>query len=363
MIRMEVQSAQGAYPVLVGARVRRSLPDLAKELGLADRKIAIITDQTVEQTPFMRDVADVARAIGREMFVLAFPAGDAHKNLDTAVKLYQGLLRGGFRRGDVILAVGGGVVGDLAGFVAATYMRGVPYLQVPTTLLAHDSAVGGKVGVNLKEGKNLVGAFYPPRAVLFDVEALQTLDERQWRNGMAEVIKHAIIADPGLFEQLETRPVTSLGDPADFANILARAIRVKIHVVSRDEREAGLRQVLNVGHTVGHAVEQHSAYALGHGEAVSIGLAVECAIAVGRGLLSATDAARITSLLERHGLPVRPPYPDVDAVLKLMEVDKKHTHEGWTFALPAGVGKVEICRVHPEEVRKAYEAVREGHRP
>ncbi|WP_367305744.1 3-dehydroquinate synthase [Alicyclobacillus acidocaldarius] len=363
MIRLWVQSSQGAYPVLVDAGARRFVPGLLQELGLAGRKIALITDEIVQRTAFTDELAGAVREVGREVFVLAFPAGDAHKSLATAVELYHGLLRRGFRRGDVILAVGGGVVGDLAGFVAATYMRGVPYVQVPTTLLAHDSAIGGKVGVNLEEGKNLVGAFYPPRAVLFDTEALCTLDARQWSNGMAEVIKHAIIADEILFEQLEANPLTGLGDPAAFVDIVARAMRVKVDVVNRDERETGLRQVLNVGHTVGHAVEQYSGYTLGHGEAVAIGLVVEAVIAARRGLLSPADAVRIAAVLERHGLPIRPPYADVEAVLRLMAVDKKHTHEGWTFALPTAIGRVEICKVQPDEVRQAYEEVREGHRP
>ncbi|WP_304458148.1 3-dehydroquinate synthase [Alicyclobacillus sendaiensis] len=363
MIRLDVQSAQGAYPVLVDAGARGLLPGLLQELGLEGRTFALITDRVVQQTAFAAELEGLVREVGREVFLLAFPAGDAHKSLATAVDLYHGLLRRGFRRGDVVLAVGGGVVGDLAGFVAATYMRGVPYVQVPTTLLAHDSAIGGKVGVNLEEGKNLVGAFYPPRAVVFDTEALSTLDARQWANGMAEVIKHAIIGDEKLFGQLEANPVTGLGDAAAFVDVVARAMRVKVDVVNRDERESGLRQVLNVGHTVGHAVEQYSGYALGHGEAVAIGLVVEAVIAERRGLLSPNDAARIAAVLERHGLPVRPPYDDVEAVLRLMAVDKKHTHAGWTFALPSAIGRVEICRVQPDEVRQAYEEVREGHRP
>ncbi|WP_206885248.1 3-dehydroquinate synthase [Alicyclobacillus mali (ex Roth et al. 2021)] len=363
MIRLDVRSAQGAYPVLVDAGARRLLPGLLQELGLADRKVAVITDEMVQKTAFARELVDALAKVGRGVFELAFPAGDAHKNLGTAVQIYHGLLRHGFRRGDVILAVGGGVVGDLAGFVAATYMRGVPYVQVPTTLLAHDSAIGGKVGVNLEEGKNLVGAFYPPRAVLFDTEALSTLDSRQWSNGMAEVIKHAIIADIILFDQLETNPVAGLGDPAEFVDVLARAMRVKVDVVNQDERETGLRQVLNVGHTVGHAVEQYSGYSLGHGEAVAIGLVVEAMIAARRGCLPEVDAARIAAVLARHALPTRPPYPDVDAVLRLIEVDKKHTHDGWTFALPAAIGRVEICKVQPDEVRQAYEEAREGHHP
>ncbi|SIS96450.1 3-dehydroquinate synthase [Alicyclobacillus vulcanalis] len=362
-VRLEVQSAQGAYPVVVGAGVRYALPEILADLRLDDRRIAVITDEIVRETPFFAGLLAALQGVGRGLLTLQFPAGDAHKSLATAAELYHGLVRGGFRRGDVILAVGGGVVGDLAGFVAATYMRGVPYVQVPTTLLAHDSAIGGKVGVNLEEGKNLVGAFYPPRAVLFDTEALTTLDARQWRNGMAEVIKHAIIADPDLFLRLETQPMPQLADPSGFVDIAARAMRVKVDVVTQDERESGLRQVLNVGHTVGHAVEQFSGYALGHGEAVSIGLVVEAAIAANRGLLSWADAQRIASALERHGLPTRPPYADVDAVLKLVEVDKKHTHDGWVFALPAAIGRVEIVRVKPDEVRVAYEQVREGHRP
>ncbi|WP_284198881.1 3-dehydroquinate synthase [Alicyclobacillus sacchari] len=337
------------------------LPWALSEAGLDERRIAVITDDTVRQQPIAQELAHVLEQSSYDYSFVVIPAGDAHKSLDTAVYVYGELLTMGFRRGDVIVALGGGVVGDLAGFVAATYMRGVPFIQVPTTLLAHDSALGGKVGVNLPQGKNLVGAFYPPKTVVFDTRALLSLPERQWVNGMAEVIKHALIGDANLFAALEAQPLRECPDPTFLEPILADAMQVKVNVVNADEHEAGLRQVLNVGHTIGHAIEQCSHYELGHGEAIAIGLVLEADLAVMRGMLTMEARDRLVQLLRAHGLPIRPQERDFAEIAKRIQVDKKHGRRGWTFALPQAIGRVEVVTdIEEDEVRRVYERAFEG---
>lgn len=357
MRRLLVDSRTGSYPVVVGAGLLSTVADELERLLFSQKtKVTVITDDTVATLPLLKTVTDSLEASEFTYQVVKFPAGDASKSLDAASSIYPKLLSFGMRRSDVIIALGGGVVGDLAGFVAATYLRGIAFIQVPTTLLAHDSSIGGKVGVNLPEGKNLVGAFYPPRAVLFDLDALSFLPDRQWTNGMAEVIKHGLIADAELFDELEANPLVVYPGATSFEPILASAMQVKIDVVQADEREANRRQVLNLGHTIGHAIEQRSHYALGHGEAISIGMVLEAKLALERGLLSQSDAGRIRCVLQEHGLPVVPQKDDWVEIRRVMDVDKKHKDALWTFALPRRVGEVDIVSdVHPDEVQRVYE--------
>ncbi|KRW91482.1 3-dehydroquinate synthase [Alicyclobacillus tengchongensis] len=361
MRTLTIVSERHTYPVIVGAGALSRLPGVLDEAGLGGRHIAIVTDDTVRQQPIAEALVTALQQSSSTYSFIEIPAGDAHKSLDTAVSVYGELLAIGFRRSDVIVALGGGVVGDLAGFVAATYMRGVPFIQVPTTLLAHDSALGGKVGVNLPQGKNLVGAFYPPKAVVFDTRALLSLPQRQWVNGMAEVIKHALIGDADLFATLEAQPLQKCPDAAVLEPILADAMQVKVNIVNADEHETGLRQVLNVGHTIGHAVEQCSDYELGHGEAIAIGLVLEADLAVMRGMLTMEARDRLVQLLLAHGLPIRPQERDFAEIAKRIQVDKKHGRRGWTFALPQAIGRVEVVSgVEEDEVRRVYQRALEG---
>lgn len=352
MKRLPVQSSRMTYPVVVGADVLAQTGEQLQEIGIkTGTKIAIITDTTVAHLPFVNQLTESLESAGYPFQTLVVPAGDASKSLDVAYGLYQDLISFGMRRQDVVLALGGGVVGDLAGFVAATYLRGVPFIQAPTTLLSHDSSIGGKVGINLPQGKNLIGAFYPPRAVLYDLNTLSYLPERQWVNGMAEVIKHGIIADANLFETLAANPLTVCPPADELEPILTAAMRVKIDVVEGDEREANLRQVLNLGHTIGHAIEQRSNYSLGHGEAIAIGMALEARLAEKRGLLTAAHRTLITSVLAAHGLPTQAPADDWHEIKKLIEVDKKHKSDAWTFILPTAIGQVQIVNdIRPQEV-------------
>ncbi len=285
------------------------------------------------------------------------PDGEEHKSLATAEGLYDLAYRHELDRLSPVLALGGGVVGDLAGFVAATYLRGVPFIQIPTTLLAQvDSSVGGKVAVNHPGGKNIIGAFYQPSAVIADLAALKTLPPREIRSGMAEVIKYGVIADGEFFSWLEENLDGALGlDPAAMGKIVAVSCRIKAAVVHQDENDRGVRAILNFGHTVGHAVESLTGYKkYRHGEAVAIGMAAEAKMAVLMGLLGRPEMDRIISILGRAGLPVDVPAQlDRKEMIRSMRRDKKVISSRLTFVLPVAIGKVEIVRDVGEDLISA----------
>lgn len=287
-----------------------------------------------------------------DAILITMPDGEAYKTLDTVARLYANFVQAGLDRGSTVIALGGGVVGDTAGFAAATYMRGVRLVQVPTSLLAMvDSSVGGKTGVDLPEGKNLVGAFKQPEAVLIDPDVLQTLPEREWRCGMAEVIKHALIADPGLLELVFTRD--------DDAALIARAVQVKVDVVQQDPYEQNIRAHLNLGHTFGHAVEQVSGYAWLHGEAVGVGLVAAARLSQALGMLSAEDARQIEAVVARMGLPTRLNGLDPELLYAAMATDKKWQGGHSRFVLLEGLGKPTIVKdVPPEQVIAVLQSLR-----
>jgi 3-dehydroquinate synthase len=273
--------------------------------------------------------------------VLTFPAGERSKTRETWSRLTDELLRLGFGRDSGVVALGGGVAGDLGGFVAATYMRGVPCVQVPTTLLAMvDASVGGKTGVDTAEGKNLIGAFHPPVAVLADPLVLGTLPEQEYRAGLAEAVKHGLIADPDYFAWIEASvDLLAARDPATLEHLVRRSVEIKAEVVGEDERDGGRRAVLNAGHTVAHALERATDFRLPHGEAVGLGLVAEAALATGLGLATPEPGARVAALLERLGLPTRMREPvGEDRILAAMASDKKNRGGGIRFALPRAVG-------------------------
>lgn len=290
---------------------------------------------------------------GFEVIRAEIPDGEEHKSLATAAELYDLAYRSELDRRSPVLALGGGVVGDLAGFVAATYLRGVPFVQVPTTLLAQvDSSVGGKVAVNHPRGKNIIGAFYQPRLVLADLDTLKTLEPREVRAGLAEVIKYGVIADPAFFAWLEENVERLLAlDPEALAHAVATSVRIKAQVVEEDEREEGRRAVLNFGHTLGHALEAATGYTIWrHGEAVAIGMVAAARLAVELGMLAEKEAGRIVNLIRRAGLPVSLPAGiSLDDLLASMRRDKKVLAGRLTFVLPVEIGKVEIVRDVPEE--------------
>ena len=272
--------------------------------------------------------------------LITVPDGEAHKTLATVAKLYGDFVRAGLDRASTVIALGGGVVGDTAGFAAATYMRGVRLLQIPTSLLAMvDSSVGGKVGVDLPEGKNLVGAFKQPDAVLIDPDVLHTLPEREWRCGAAEAIKHALIADPGLLDFI---------DPAgDAEAIIARAVQVKVNIVQQDPYEQNVRAYLNFGHTFAHAIEQVSGYQWLHGEAVGAGMVAAARLSSALGMLSAQDAGQVESIIGRYGLPTRLGKLDAEQLYEAMATDKKWQGGHSRFVLLAGFGEPTLVKDVP----------------
>ncbi|GMA48686.1 3-dehydroquinate synthase [Alicyclobacillus contaminans] len=360
-VRLSVHTTARTYPVLFEAGLRHRVGELLAELGVGpDRPLFLITDEHLQALAYPDEVAASCRRSGYAVAIGCIPPSDASKSLAMAERLYEQMVAAGLRRNGVVLALGGGVVGDLAGFVAATYYRGIPFIQMPTTLLAHDSSIGGKVGVNLASGKNLVGAFHHPLAVWFDVDLLASLPSREWAAGMAEVIKHGLIDDASLVQELLERPLTEFPGAERCISLLARACAVKVRIVERDEREHGDRMKLNLGHTVGHAVEQHSHYRLNHGEAVSIGIAVETEIARRRALVTEEEQRVIEAVLAAHRLPVRAPGVPLDEILPYLSNDKKHRGAAWTFSLPHGIGAVSVVRnVRPEELRTAWDTVHE----
>jgi 3-dehydroquinate synthase len=308
---------------------------------VGDRRLAIISDDIVAPLYAARLAAAVGGPAPR---VFVIPAGEASKTRMQWARLTDELLAAGFGRDTAILALGGGVVGDLAGFVAATFMRGVPVVQVPTTLLAMiDASIGGKTGVDTRAGKNLVGAFHHPALVIIDPSALRTLPAAHWRSGVAEAIKHGVVASPAEFGWLADHAgsiVNAEGrDDATVMHLVREQVRLKASIVARDERESGLRKVLNFGHTIGHAIETLSDFGRFHGECVAIGMMVEARIAALAGLADAALPESIARVLLAAGLPTTPP-PSMSsaAILEATRTDKKARGGVVEYALPRAIG-------------------------
>lgn len=348
---LTVAHAAGEYPIYIGPGILTELPALAR-LHLPGRRSAMIADHTVASLyrAYLRGDNAAWRMTGRTCsdetasgwVPLEFPAGEAAKTRATWERLTDLLLEQRYGRDSAVLALGGGVTGDLAGFVAATYLRGVPLLQVPTTLLAMlDSSVGGKVGVDTAHGKNLVGAFHPPAAVIADPLTLGTLPDREFRSGLAEAVKHGLIADAAHLDWLESNAAAVLRrDAGALAQLIVRSVTIKAEVVAGDERESGRRAILNAGHTVAHALELATGYAIPHGEAVAIGLVAECGLGEALGVTRPGTRARIESLLDRLGLPIglAGGLPTA-ALVAAMIGDKKSRGGGVGFALVSEPGK------------------------
>jgi 3-dehydroquinate synthase len=325
--------------VIVAAESLDRAGELVREAAPAYR-YAIITDDVVGPLYASR----VSASFDAHADVLTVPAGEHHKTRESWARLTDQLLAAGFGRDTTIIALGGGVVGDLAGFVAATFMRGIPVVQLPTTLLAMiDASVGGKTGVDTPAGKNLVGAFHPPSLVLSDPSVLTTLPAEQLRSGLAEAIKHGVIADERYFERTVADLSALLSRPsgAEMLALIARSVEIKAAVVARDEREGGVRKTLNFGHTLGHAIESESGYRLLHGEAVAIGMVLESALAERIGIAEPATLRRVRDAVERAGLPSSlPEGMDADRVLAATRSDKKARRGMAEFALPKRVGEM-----------------------
>jgi 3-dehydroquinate synthase len=332
-----------SYSIMIGTGLLSRLGAECKKLRLGQR-CAIVSDRNVAPLYAARARASLIRA-GFEPILITVPAGETAKHLRTVSACFDALARHRLERKSLVLALGGGVVGDLAGFVAATYLRGIPFVQVPTTLLAQvDSSVGGKVGVNLGAGKNLVGAFYQPRLVLCDLSTLRTLPARELQAGLAEVIKYGIIYDAGLFRRLERElPRLLRLELAPLTAVIARCCEIKAEVVGQDETESGVRAILNFGHTVGHALETISGYGRYlHGEAIAIGQVAAARLSAWQRGLPVGEVDRIVRLLEQAGLPTRVRLaPRQRARLRAaMRLDKKVSGGELKFVLADRIGQV-----------------------
>jgi 3-dehydroquinate synthase len=345
--KLEVELADRSYPILIGAGLLGQ-PGLFQQ-QLQARDVLIVSNTTV--APLY--LSQLAASLGtRRKVEVILPDGEAHKTLATAARVIDVLVANRFARDSAVLALGGGVVGDLAGFAAACYQRGVDFIQVPTTLLAQvDSSVGGKTGVNHPGGKNLIGAFHQPVLVVADTRTLQTLPPRELRAGIAEVIKYGLICDPQLFDWLETHLDELLaGDAAALAHVIRRSCEIKAAIVGRDEREQGERALLNLGHTFGHAAESATAYTQWlHGEAVGAGLAMAATASVESGLMSSAERERVRALVARAGLPTHIAAVTPEVALQHMRIDKKVLGGRLRLVLMRRIGEALVTADYPPE--------------
>ena len=347
---VRVDLAERSYDIEIGSGTLASLPEFLRARTDSDHAM-IVTDSNVDEL-YADGAGDRLVGEGWEVDVFAIEAGEPSKSVEAADELWNAMLDEGADRKSVVVAIGGGVVGDLAGFVAATFARGLDFFQAPTTLLAQvDSSVGGKVGINLPGAKNMIGAFWQPRGVLCDVDALQSLPDREFRAGLAEVVKYGVILDAEFFAYLESNvDAINAREAAALTHIVTRSCRLKADVVEQDEREiTGLRAVLNYGHTFGHAFEALGEYEeLLHGEAVAAGMRCAMQLAVRLGRVDEAVYARQESLLEALGLLVDPLEADGEDVLRLMYRDKKVAAGKLRFILPDRIGHVEFVGDVPE---------------
>ncbi|MFQ5683672.1 MAG: 3-dehydroquinate synthase [Candidatus Binatia bacterium] len=341
-----------SYTIHLGADLLPQVGKFLKEIGCGE-KVAIITNPTVAEL-YLSIVEEALKHSGFTVTPVLLPDGEQYKNLATLTTIYDRLIKERFERGSSLLALGGGVIGDVAGFAAATFLRGISYIQVPTTLLAQvDSSVGGKTGVNHQEGKNLIGAFYQPRLVLIDVKALGTLPQRELRAGVAEVIKYGIIEDPLLFGFLEENIEKLLTLEEDsLVEAIATSCAIKARVVEKDEREQDYRSVLNFGHTMGHALESITGFEkFLHGEAVAIGMVQASAISVRQGVCDKEGHRRIKRLIAMAGLPTEMPADiELKELVKRLQVDKKSSGGKIKFVLCAGIGETCFQWISPVQI-------------
>ena len=335
-----------SYPIFIGADILDLLGQKLVDLNFPNR-VAVITNSIVGQL-YGERVRQSLKDVDIDCLEIILPDGEEHKTLQTLEQIYNQLIRNNFDRSTGLIALGGGVIGDMVGFAAATFLRGVPFVQVPTTLLAQvDSSVGGKTAVNHPLGKNLIGAFYQPEMVLIDVATLMSLNAREVAAGLAEVVKYGVIKDCSFFEWLESN-CSALQNCQTEALIEAvkRSCQIKADIVEVDEKEGSIRAFLNYGHTFGHAVEALSGYGKWkHGEAVAIGMVVAAQIAKQQNLCSQEDVSRITALLKSLDLPVEPTQYSLEDYVAAMQRDKKVKHGTLTLVLNQGIGSVKLTQV------------------
>ncbi|WP_123040796.1 3-dehydroquinate synthase [Cohnella candidum] len=359
---LTVDLGERSYPILIGTGLLASAGSLFAERGFPVKApILLVTDASVEER-YAPTVERSLREAGYTVSRAVVASGESSKSLAVFDDLITAALEAGLDRKSTVIALGGGVVGDLAGFVAASYMRGVRFVQMPTTILAHDSSVGGKVAVNHRLAKNIIGAFYQPEFVLYDMDTLQSLPIREVRAGLSEVIKHGLIWNESFVQWCDDNAAKMLAlDPDTLGYALYEGCKVKAAVVSKDERENDLRAILNLGHTIGHALEAVAGYGqLLHGEAIAIGMVGSARLAARFGY-DPKISAETERIFRKFGLPVRIPSGiDPDAVMKAMQHDKKFTEGNMVFVVPTSLGSVEIRSDVPAAwVREIVEQLRE----
>ncbi len=352
METLTVNLGDRSYPIQIGENILSRAGEFLQQAHLRG-KVAVVTNPTVAQL-YLDSVHDGLARSGFEVTPVLVPDGEEHKNLNSLATIYDGLISGRLDRKSCVVALGGGVVGDLAGFAAATYLRGVPYVQVPTTLLAQvDSSVGGKTGVNHQQGKNLIGAFYQPRLVLIDVTTLSSLAPRQLTAGLGEIIKYGIIEDPTLFNFLENDIESLLAlNREGLIRTIRTSCAIKARIVEKDEREDDYRAVLNFGHTIGHALEASTGYSqLLHGEAIGVGMVKAAALSVQEGFCDQRTFERVRKLVKKAGLPLEiPSGVSMQSLIQGMEIDKKSAEGKIKFVMCAGIGKTRFHWMSPSEI-------------
>lgn len=347
MERLTIETTTKSYPVFIGEALRLQVGQIIEaELKISPSAIMIISDETVAKL-YLEDVKSSLANTANHVFEFVIPSGEQSKSFELYYEIQSACLENGLDRKSLIIALGGGVVGDLAGFVAATFMRGIPFIQVPTTLLAHDSSVGGKVAINHPLGKNMIGAFHQPEAVIYDIDSLKSLPQKEWASGFAEVMKHAYIWDKELYDWLrKTIQSFSQIEGQTAVELLKRSISVKAAVVSEDERETGIRAYLNFGHTLGHAIETGLGYGkITHGEAVVIGMLFATVLSE-RIYEKSLDVETMRAWFEKLHYQVEIPQQlDVASLVQTMKKDKKAERGTIRMVLLKEIGEVELYPV------------------
>ncbi len=351
---IDVEAGGARYKISCGPGL---LTTIGSVLGDIRGRVALVADRALTR---IHDRAIHSLVKELSAHVIEFNSGENAKSIEALAEVWAGLAVGGVGRDGVIVAIGGGVATDLGGFAAATWMRGIPYVNVPTSLeAAIDAAVGGKTAINLPAGKNLVGAFHQPLAVVIDTDLLATLPQREHVAALAEAVKHAVVRDGDFLTwQEDALPAILERDAPTLAAFILRNCRIKADVVRQDEREGGLREVLNYGHTIGHAIEHVAGFSLRHGECVAIGMVAENVVAVERGVFGQADSERVRAMLEAAGLPTGlPPGSPQDAILRATQLDKKNRAGCVRCALPTRIGAALTVEVTEDELRRAIAAV------
>ena len=361
MKKLHVGLGKNSYDIMIGENFFEEFPKYIGEV-YSGKKLFVITDSNVHET-YEEKYKEMFKGFNYSIFVLQ--AGEKHKHIGIMPLIYSAMVNEGLTRKDMVVAFGGGVVGDIAGFAAASYMRGIGFIQIPTTIVSQvDSSVGGKVGVDLPEGKNLVGAFHQPKLVLIDNYFLNTLTDRYFYDGFGEIVKYGCIYDKNFFDRL-VEIVEKVGVSQDDENyiqklrehlmkyvneLVYRSCEIKKEVVEKDEKESNLRMILNFGHTIGHAIEQFTNYEkYSHGEAISAGMVDITKIGEKKGFTKEGEAVKIAKLLKALNLPIEIEYPK-DEIAKIMKRDKKSTNDGINFVILKEIGEVEIMKIGAEEI-------------